>query len=126
MIELLKRFYWDIASAPGRDAYVASVIRNIPGEFGIMLRRKWYSKKFKKAGKNLNILPGTYIINPEMIECGDEVSIGVCNYIQAGGGVSIDSYTIFGPYVKIWTQQHNYKDTETPVRLKGYNFKPVV
>ena len=125
MIDLLKKFYWDMSYAQYRDTYIAALIRNIPGSFGILLRRKWYSKRFKKVGRNLNILPGTYIINPQNVECGDDVSIGVYNYIQAGGGVKIGSCTLLGPFVKIWTQQHNYKDPNTPIRLQGYNFKPV-
>ena len=125
MIETLKQLYWDLFFPGTRYHYISYILRDIPGGLGILLRRKWYSKKLKKAGKNLTVLPGTVILNPQNMECGDNVSIGVNNYIQAGGGLVIKSDTMLGPYVKIWTQTHNYKDYNTPVHSQGYTFKSV-
>jgi hypothetical protein len=36
------------------------------------------------CGKNLEVCEGTIILNPENIECGDDVSIGGYNYIPGG------------------------------------------
>lgn len=125
MKAIIKQLYWDLRSPGDRDQYVSYLIRNFPGNVGAMIRRAWFSKRFKRCGKNLNVLPGTYIVNPQCIECGDNVFIGVCNYIQAGGGVVLGSDVLIGPYAKIWTQNHNYKDFLTPVHLQGYSFNPV-
>ena len=57
----------------------------------MFLRRKWYARMFKKASNNLRILTGATILNSEYIECGDNVSIGISNYLQAGGGMKIGS-----------------------------------
>lgn len=104
---------------------MSSLIRNIPGEFGVVLRGKWYTKRFKRVGHNLRILQGVFILNPEKIECRDNVSFGVCNYIQAGGGFVVESDVMLGPYVRIWTQTHNYRDPEKPIWTQGYSFSPV-
>lgn len=125
MRDALQKLYWDISSAGSREQYIAFLIRNLPGGFGMAVRRAWYGRRFRKCGKNLNILEGAFIINPQNVECGDNVSVGVCNYIQAGGGVVLESDVLLGPYVKIWTQNHNYKDYHTPIHSQGYAFSPV-
>lgn len=125
MKEMLRQLYWDLASEGVRYTYVAFVLRDIPGGFGVYLRRQFYKKHFKKAGKNLTVLTGTIILNPQNIECSDNVFIGVNNYIQAGGGLTIQSDALLGPYVKIWTQNHNYKNYDMPVHSQGYSYKPV-
>jgi len=125
MIELLRMAYWDMCSKSVRHQYVANLIRNIPGKLGIEIRRRWYNKRFKKCGKNLNILPGAYILNPQNIECDNNVTIGACNYLQAGGGIKLGSDVLLGPYVKIWSQNHNYKSFSTPVNVQGYTYKAV-
>ncbi|MEZ4600284.1 MAG: acyltransferase [Syntrophotaleaceae bacterium] len=126
MIKAFKRLYWDIVDKSIRFAIVEYIIRDFPGFFGIHVRAWWYAKRFKKVGKNLHVLPGSIIIHPERIECGDNVSIGYNNYIQAGGGLVLGNDTMLGPYVKIWTQNHVFSDPEIPVRLQGYSHHPVV
>ncbi len=125
MRDTFKRAYWDLSSARSRGEYVAFLIRNLPGSFGLSVRRLWYGRRFKTCGTNLNILEGTFILNPQNIECGDNVSIGVCNYIQAGGGLILESDVLLGPFVKIWTQNHNYKQYDVPVHSQGYTYTPV-
>lgn len=124
-INILKKFYWDIRTKLGRDTYIAWLIKDIPGECGIEIRKIWYGKKLKKAGENLLIQPGTVIVNPQNIEVGDNVSIGISSMIQAGGGLVVKSNAMFGPYVKIWTQNHLYEDPNKPINLQGYQFNPV-
>lgn len=104
---------------------LAYFIRDIPGAFGIMIRRDYYKKLFKHAGEDLNVLPGTYIINPQNIECGYKLSIGICNYIQAGGGIIFGNNVMMGPYAKTWTQIHKYERTDVPIKRQGYDYRPV-
>lgn len=125
MRDTFKQMYWDLHSRGMCDQYVASLVRYIPGRFGMAVRRAWYRGRFKKCGENLSVFEGSYIINPQNIECGNNVSIGVCNYLQAGGGIILGSDVLLGPYVKIWTQNHNYKDYDTPVHMQGYTYNPV-
>lgn len=126
MIDIVKYLYWDMASHWGREQYIAAVLRNIPGSFGLALRRKWYTKKFGRAGSGLSIYPGSMILNSRKIECGDRVDIGFFNYIQAGGGITFGNNVLLGPYTKIWSQNHNYRDPSIPVQDQGVTFTPVV
>ncbi len=125
MKELLTSIYDDLFSRDLRSWFIATLISYIPGQTGIVIRRKWYSKRFKKAGKNLLILQGALILNPQKIECGDNVAIGIYNYIQGAGGLTLGSDVMFGPYAKIWTANHNMNDYNRPVRSQGYTFKSV-
>ena len=124
MLNLMKMFYWDMCSR--RSVYVQYLIRDLPGEFGIAVRRNYYRRKFGCDGEGLNILAGTHIINPQNIECGRYVSIGINNYIQAGGGLVLGDNVMMGPHAKIWTQIHNFENTEEPIKKQGYSYKKVV
>lgn len=121
MKEILRFLYWDIVSKESRSIYTQYLIRDIPGKFGIAIRRNFYKKIFGTDGRELKIQPGTYIVNPQNIECGYNVSIGACNYIQAGGGLVLGNNLMLGPYAKIWIQNHNYKRTDVPIKTQGYN-----
>jgi len=125
MIELIRYLYWDMSSYWKRDEYVATLLRSIPGNAGMHLRRTWYTKKFRRAGRNLSVFAGTTILNPGKVECGDNVNIGFFNYIQAGGGVVLGNNVLLAPYVKIWTQSHRFRDPLVPVSEQGCDFKPV-
>ena len=125
ILNLIKQFFGDLSSSGQRNLYASYLLGNIPGEAGIFIRRSWYARKFQRSGKNLRILSGCVILHPEKIVCGDNVSIGMFNFIQAGGGLSIGSDVMFGPYVKIWTQNHRYEDISKPVWTQGYTYNPV-
>lgn len=126
MLQSFRYLYRDVSNANRRKLFVSAFLKDIPGEFGIILRRKWYSKLFERCGKNLRILPGTIIIRPEKIQCGDDVSFGINNYIQASGGLILGNNVMMGPYVKIWTITHNYQKLDIPVRLQGYSYDRVI
>lgn len=125
MIDFIRYFYWDMSSHWKRDEYVAALLRNAPGDVGMYLRRTWYTRKFKRAGRNLSVFTGTTILNPGKVECGEGINIGFFNYLQAGGGIVFGNNVLLGPYVKIWTQSHNFSDPLVPVSEQGSVFKPV-
>ena len=125
MINFLKRFYWDLSNKAERQLYTEFFLRYLPAHSGILLRRKYYCKKFQKSGESVNILAGIFIVHPERIECGNNMSFGIANYIQAGGGLKIGHNVMFGPYVKIWTQTHNFERKNIPMREQGYSYNPV-
>jgi acetyltransferase-like isoleucine patch superfamily enzyme len=124
-MKLLKRLYWDLQSKDTRALYVEAFLRGVPAQFGERLREKWYRKQFKKCGINLTVPLGAHIVNPQNIECGDNVFFGLYCYIQAGGGLTLGSDLAIGPHVKIWTQNHRFDDLDTPIWQQGYENKPV-
>lgn len=125
-MSLLKRLYWDLASHDTRCLYIEAFLRGVPGPFGERLREKWYRRRFKKAGTNLTVPLGATIINPQNVVCGENVFFGLYCYIQAGGGLVLGSDLAVGPYVKIWTQNHQFKDFNVPVWQQGYENKEVI
>lgn len=104
-----------------------------------------------KVGKNFSVGRNCYIndLSQEGLICGDNVSIGynthieltgslryfgkgmrVGNYVGLGthghygsgmGFLEIGDDTIFGNYVSIHPENHNYHNTNIPIRLQGVN-----
>ena len=106
-----------------------------------------------KFGKNLNVGYHCYVdaLSKEGLVCGDNVSMGAFTYIELTGSlrllgqgmrignnvglgshgrygsgagfVEIGDDTIFGNYVSIHPENHNYKEKNIPIRLQGVNSK---
>lgn len=59
------------------------------------------------------------------ISIGDRVGISENCFIQVRGFVSIENDVIIGPNVKIFSENHKFDDTITPIRLQGVDRKGV-
>jgi acetyltransferase-like isoleucine patch superfamily enzyme len=123
--DLLKRLRWDLLDEKERMNYVYWFIWQIPGIFGNMLRTRYLSKRMKRAGENLAIMPGCRFRSIENLEIGDDVNIGYDNFIQARGGLTIGNNVTTAPGVKIWSVNHEYGDPDAPVVDQGHSHKPV-
>ncbi|MCR5207733.1 MAG: acyltransferase [Eubacterium sp.] len=55
----------------------------------------------------------------EGLEIGDNVGIAANAFISVRGSVKIGDNTIFGPDVKLFSENHIFEDTETPIYLQG-------
>lgn len=75
------------------NVFIQSLIRNISGSVGIVLRRWYYSSQFKKCGKNLYIAEGVYI------DCPNNVSVG--NNVWIDKGVIIITGVLSKKHLKI-------------------------
>jgi acetyltransferase-like isoleucine patch superfamily enzyme len=63
---------------------IESLIRNISGRVGTILRRKYYSKRFASCGQNLQIEEGVIIQGAKDIYVGDNVWIDKYCILMAG------------------------------------------
>jgi len=124
-IMIVKYLYRDIRDSVARNDYLYELVRNFPGSLGFYLREKVLLKRFKTVGKNIKIHKGCIITNIQNVEVGNDVNLGINNYIQAGGGVFIGDNTLLGPYVNIWSQNHRYKNPLVPIISQGYDYKKV-
>lgn len=108
-----------------------------------------------RSGKNLNIDRGCYIdaVSTEgivlgnnvsigkntTIECsgslkdlgkgliiGDNVGLGTHGFWGCAGGICVGNDTIFGNYVSLHSENHNFSDRNIPIRLQGVNRKGIV
>lgn len=61
----------------------------------------------------------------EKLEIGDDVGIAANAFISVRGNVKIGSSTIFGPGVKIFSENHIFEDKSTPIYLQGASRKGV-
>lgn len=125
MIKILKAFYRDICSSTSRFYYLNTILSEIPGELGLTLRSYIIPRYFESAGDNVLVHRGSRFNGAEKIRVGNGVLIGVNNYYQASGGLSIGDHTIFGPDVKIWTLNHRFDSQDQLIKDQGYEYSPV-
>lgn len=59
------------------------------------------------------------------IVIGNNVGLGTHGFYGGAGGVVIGDDTIFGNYVSIHPENHNYTDPTLPIRLQGVNHKGI-
>ena len=77
-------------------------------------------------GKNTTIeCSGTLKWLGKGLVVGDNVGLGTHGFFGCAGGVEIGDNTIFGNYVSIHSENHNYSDVNTPIRLQGVNRKGI-
>lgn len=81
------------------------------------------------CGKNVNfgrnstmILSGSFHCIGQGAVIGDNVAFGTHGYYGSGMGVlKVGSDVIFGNYVSVHPENHNYNDMSKPIRLQGVN-----
>jgi maltose O-acetyltransferase len=110
----------------GRLYFRYSLVRNCPGPYGFRLRVKALRENFGSCGEGVRIHEGARFRNVHKIRLGANVTVGVDNFIQAAGGVTIGDDTLLGPGVKIWSTNHVFADPDRPIRDQGAEYKEVV
>ncbi len=126
MLQILKAVYRSLKTTEGRLAWLYSLVRNTPGSYGFLLRARVMRPHFGAAGKSLRIHEGVRFRNPHKMRIGSRVTLGVDDFLQAAGGISIGDDTILAPGVKIWSTNHVFADPDRPIREQGYEYREVV
>jgi acetyltransferase-like isoleucine patch superfamily enzyme len=72
-----------VAIALPRD-FALMVLMYLPGRSGILLRRHYYSRRLKRCGVNLTVMPGVQLHGLQWIELGDNVMIRENAIIRTG------------------------------------------
>lgn len=85
-----------------------------------------------KCGSNVSfgqnttmIVTGSLTFLGKGILIGNNVGLGTHGYYGGAGGVRIGNDVIFGNYVSIHPENHNYDMEEVPIRLQGVNHKGI-
>jgi len=125
MLEILKLFFWSLKDPIGRMHFFYEFARDMPGDYGFALRARILRRHFATVGPQVRIHVGTRIRNPHKLSLGNNVTIGVDNFIQAAGEVRIGDHTLLGPGVKIWSTNHVFSDPDRLIREQGAEYKPV-
>ena len=121
-----RRLYWDLSSPTQRFQYGLWLIRNFPGESGVLLRSRYIAKYLKKTGEGFRARSGVKITGADNLVIGNNSNLGEDCDLQASGGIIIGNNVMMGPKVMIWSVNHKYNDKDTHIYEQGWNEKPVV
>lgn len=124
--KFLRRIFWDLRDPIGRFNYKSAFWRNFPGQSGQMIRDWKIPPYFAEAGQNISIHEGVRFRNVHKLKVGDECEIGVDNFLQAGGGITLGKRVMLGPGCKIWSVNHNFDDLDMPINKQGYQREEVI
>lgn len=108
-----------------KHTFVDQLLSLIPGKSGWILRQYGFRGRIK-MGSNSVIDEHVCIKYPERLSFGSDSFIGRCSMIQASGGVDIGNDVIIGPYVKIWSSDHNFDRLDVPIHKQGHSFAKVI
>ena len=88
----------------------------------VQLLKRWI---FQKAGRNVDIADSVMFSGYKSISGGDNFGFGKGCRVYAGGGITIGSYVMIGPYVTLITSNHRY-ETQCSYEDNYDEFKPIV
>ena len=76
---------------------------------------------------NLTVDRGCYIdaLSIDGIKFGNNVGLGTHGFFGCAGGIIIGDDTIFGNYVSLHSENHNFAEHDVPIRLQGVNRKGI-
>lgn len=126
IITILKRLKWELSDEIGRFNHYNSILRLLPGRFGEDIRAKIIPKYFEHCGENIKIHEGVRFRCIHKLQVGDNVQIGVDNFIQASGGLTLGNNILLGPGVKVWSINHRFDDLTKSIVEQGYNRDAVI
>lgn len=101
-----------------------TLLLSMPGRIGVRARRRLLP--FGKIGKNVRLDRGSWFEHPEHITIGDDTGANRYCFIHAGGGVEIGRNVLLGPFVTIYSQNHNWRDRGTRIADQGRTRAKVV
>lgn len=125
MLALLKRIWWDLQDPIGRFNFRFAFWRNFPGDAGMMARSRLVARYLARTGPGLRVHEGVRIRNVHLLAMGDDCELGVDNFLQAGGGITLGHRVMLGPGVKIWSVNHNFERVDIPINQQGYTREAV-
>ncbi len=77
-------------------------------------------------GKNTTIeCTGTLRQLGKGLKVGNNVGLGTHGFFGCAGGIEIGDDTIFGNYVSLHSENHNFSKCDVPIRLQGVNRKGI-
>ena len=106
---------------------IESIIRNISGPFGYLIRRIYYKMVFKKMGKDVLIDVGVILNGSQNITCGNKVWIDTYTVINVqlteliiGNNVHIHTHVFMGGREKIILKDNSGISSGTKLFTGGY------
>jgi acetyltransferase-like isoleucine patch superfamily enzyme len=92
----------------GMRLMLASGVRNVPWKLGIAIRYAVFKAIMPSLGKNVRIDQSVFLMHPQNMCIGDNVSIHPFCYVDAFGGLRISNDVSIAHAVSILTFEHDY------------------
>ena len=94
--------------------------RNTRGKIGMVIRYVYLKTLAQKCGDNIAIYPGAYILHPENLIIGNNVSIHPMCYLECGTNkeqcLQIDDDVSIAHGATIMTTSHTYEQPDIPIK----------
>lgn len=92
--------------------------RGIGGNAGIAIRYIFLKSVAKSVGENVAIFQNVYLLNPQNLIVGNNVSIHPFSYLECGhkSGITIGNDVSIAHGVSLIATNHSYSDRNTPIR----------
>lgn len=136
LIMLIRGFFYRIGfKKSGKMSFIGSKVKirsknHIECGSGLTLEDGCYINALCKNGVHIgnnfslgrnSIIECTGVIRElgDGLEIGNDVGIAANAFISVRGKVKIGNSTIFGPGVKLFSENHVFKDKDTPIYLQG-------
>ena len=103
--------------------------RNVRGKKGLGIRYVLLRTIARKCGDNVAVYPGAYILNPQNMSLGNNISIHPMCYLECGPetgeNLIIDDDVSLAHGVTVIATTHLYSDGDLPIRDQGVETKCV-
>lgn len=100
------------------------LLAGLPGRIGSGLRCRLYG--FGSCGHDVFIAENFWAEYPKQLHIGEHTGVNRGLFVNAGGGVTIDSWVLIGPSVTIYSQNHDLEsDPGIPFARRGDVRAPV-
>lgn len=99
--------------------------RNTRGKLGMGLRWALLKSIAEYCGDNVAIYSGVYLLSPERLCIGSNVSIQPMAYVDCSGGLQIDDDVSIAHGVTVITTTHIFEDKAVCIKDQGIEKKPV-
>ncbi len=97
--------------------------RNVRGKKGLGIRYVLLRTIARNCGDNVAVYPGAYILNPQNISLGNNISIHPMCYLEcgpeAGENLSIDDDVSLAHGVTVMATTHRYSGSGLPIKDQG-------
>lgn len=104
--------------------------RYMRGKLGLGIRYALLKSIARECGDNVAVYPGAYILNPQNLSIGSNVSIQPMCYLECGNsddiGIVIGNDVSIAHGATVMATSHLYTDKNIPIKDQGVETKTVV
>lgn len=128
VINILAKLYGTLPYSLRKKAFHKN--RNSQGKIGLVKRYALIKALAINCGDNVAVYDGAYIMNPQTMTFGDNVSIHPMCYLESGSkgevGIKIGNDVSIAHGATIMATSHNFDDVSIPIKDQGVSISPVV